>query len=141
MKLSSNLNLFISLAKFQTILNRKFDSTLGGLGFNEFLIMYHLASARDGQLRCIDLASKVGLTASGVTRLLLPMEKVGYIKRHVNSQDARERFISLAPGGKTKLEEGVERAETFCSETIPSDFAKDIKKIGEVINSLTALIN
>jgi len=141
MKTSISLEFFINLARFQTILNRKLDSGLGGLGFSEFLILYNLASTHDDQLRCIDLANKIGLTASGVTRLLLPMEKVGYIKRQLNGQDARSRFISLAPGGKRRLEEAMERAELFCEEAVSSDVVKKLKEFNSVVAALSGSIN
>ena len=93
------------------MVTRRFDGSLGGISFTEFMILYHLSQANDEKMRRIDLASKVGLTASGITRLLLPMEKIGLIKKESNAQDARVSFVLLALGGKTKLEEAVENAE------------------------------
>ena len=55
-------------------------------------------------MRRIDLAEKLGITASGITRMLLPLEKLGIIKRDLDQDDARARFASLTPAGKEMLD-------------------------------------
>jgi hypothetical protein len=64
---------------------RRFDASLNGISFNEFIIMYTISQARDGKMRRVELAESMGLTPSGITRLLLPMEKIGliYLMTHV----------------------------------------------------------
>ena len=74
--MSPVVKLFLNLAKTQSILFNRFDRILGGLGFSEFLILYYLGQTKEQKLRRVDLAEKISMTASGVTRLLLPMEKV-----------------------------------------------------------------
>lgn len=96
--LNAEMQFFLSLAKIHTVMNRKFDAKLGGLGLSEFIILLHLSKSEDEKLRRIDLAEKVGLTPSGVTRILLPMEKIGLVGRQINEQDARVSFVTLAPG-------------------------------------------
>jgi hypothetical protein len=76
--------LFLQLAKVSAMLTRRFDAGLGGLSLNEFIILYYLSLAPGIQLRRTDLADKVGLTASGITRLLLPMEKIGLKSRRID---------------------------------------------------------
>lgn len=125
------------MAKFQTQLNRRLDACLGGIGFSEFIILYHLDQASENKMRRIDLADKIGLTASGITRLLLPMEKIGLISKEANEHDARVSFVVLAPGGKTKLSEGLERMEIFCEELIPENKTKKIEDFSELLTSLS----
>lgn len=135
-KISPSLRFFLTLAKIQTVVSRKFDSRLNGLGLNEFIILYNLSLSPDERLRRIDLAEKVGLTASGVTRILLPMEKIGLIKRETDSQDARVSYVLLAPGGKSKLKEGLERAELLSEEAVPVEKISEIKKAAELLDAL-----
>lgn len=130
------LQFFLSLAKIQAIMNRRFDSALGGLGLNEFIILYYLDQAPDKKMRRIDLAEKIGLTASGVTRILLPMEKVGLIKKEANEHDARVSLVMLAPGGKRKFEEGLERAELLTNEIIPEGKQKDLDVLSGILGKL-----
>src|SRR5947207_15424264 len=83
-KISSQLNFLLNLATAQAKMARRFDGRLGGfhgLGQNDFRILYYLSQADGEKMRRIDLAEKLGLTASGITRLLMPMEKIGLIKR------------------------------------------------------------
>lgn len=135
-KINSSIQFCLNVAKFQTEITRRLDARLNGLGFNEFIILYHLSQADDNKMRRIDLAEKIGLTASGITRLLLPMEKIGLIKKEPNEHDARVSYVVLATGGKTKLEEGLERMEIFCEDIIPDN---KIKKVGELSELLIEL--
>jgi DNA-binding MarR family transcriptional regulator len=101
---------------------------------NEFIILGELSQA-EGKLRRIDLAERIGLTASGVTRLLLPMEKIGLVRREANKDDARSSLVVLASGGKRKLEEALTRAEEFCEDNLPEDdnlqeLSKYLKRVG-----------
>lgn len=91
------------------MLNRKL--ILGGIGLSDFIVLHHLSLAEGQKMRRTDIAEKVGLTASGVTRLLLPMEKIGLVSREPHPTDARSSFVVLAPGGKTKHLEALERLE------------------------------
>lgn len=123
-KMHQNVQVFFDMAKIQTIMGRRFDASLGGIGWSEFMILYQLSIAEGARLRRIDLADRIGLTASGVTRLLLPMEKIGLVKKEVNKEDARSSLVLLAPGGRQKLEEALERAELLVGDIIqPSDRA------------------
>ncbi len=133
MTINSSVRFCLNIAKFQTELNRRLDARLNGIGFNEFIILHHLSLADDHKLRRIDLAEKVGLTASGITRLLLPMEKIGLISKEANEHDARVSYVVLAPGGQTKLSEGLERMEIFCEDLIPEAKIKKIEEFSDLI--------
>lgn len=135
-KINSSIQFCFDIAKFQTKLSRRLDARLGGIGFNELAILYHLNQADEQKMRRIDLAEEIGLTASGVTRLLLPMEKIGLIKKEINERDARVSYVKLAPGGKTKLEEGLERAEIFFEEIISKDKTKKIEDLSKFVTEL-----
>lgn len=118
-EMSASLQLFIRLARVNAIMARRFDGRLGnGLGFNDFVILVALNQSPSGRLRRVDLAESLGLTASGVTRMLAPMEKIGLIRRESNEHDARVSYVSLAPGGKRLLAETMEAAELVSEEVI-----------------------
>jgi len=142
-KTSKSVKFLINLAKTQTILNNRFDRGLGGLGFSEFLILFNLREAEGQKMRRVDIADKIGMTASGITRLLLPMEKIGLVKSGPAEQDARVRSVILAGAGKQKLTEALERIEFLASEIIPSDKVKKINDFSEFIVELggRALMN
>ena len=131
--INTPLKLFISLSKTQTILNNRFDRSLGGISFNEFLILFFLSQAEGKKMRRIDIANKIGFTASGVTRLLFPMEKVHLIKNGPVEQDARVRFVQLAAGGKEKLNDAMTRLEELAEEIIPSEKQVEIEVLAKLL--------
>lgn len=126
--------LFITLNRFQARVNRKLDANLNGISLNELIIMNYLKQAPAGKMRRIDLAEKIGLTASGITRLLLPMEKIGLIKKETDKNDARVSYVSLGRGGEEKLLEGLERLEIFGEELIGKNKSEKIIETIKLIN-------
>ena len=135
---SEQLKLFITLAKAQAVATRHFSNKLStwGLGFSDFMILYFLGQETEEKMRRIDLAEKIGLTASGVTRMLAPMEKIGLIKREPYTHDARVSIVALAPGGKRLLAESFETAEYFSQELLSEYTAKKIEELNKVLASL-----
>ena len=130
---SSTIRLFLNLSKTQSILSHRFDRGLGGLGFSEFLILYYLDQDDNQKMRRVDLAEKIGMTASGVTRLLLPMEKVHLIKSGPEEKDARVRFVMPTVAGKQKLSEALARLEEFAEEVLPDVQAKEINMLSDLL--------
>jgi len=136
--ISPALQFILDLAKAKTIAQRRFDARLGGgIGLNEFMILFILAEAGDEKMRRIDLAQAVGLTASGVTRLLAPMEKIGLIQREANPADARISYVALASGGKRILSEQLEKAELLAGDLIPESLTKKIDGASAVLRNIT----
>jgi DNA-binding MarR family transcriptional regulator len=98
--LSTEFCLRLSLA--WATLSRRLDSALGshhGISFGDYQILLHLQRAPEGRLRRVDLAEKLGLTASGVTRSLLPLEKIGLVTRESDPRDARVGYACITPAG------------------------------------------
>jgi len=137
--ITSPVEFFIELGRTQAIINRRFDCGLGGLGLNEFMILYNLSIAEDERMRRVDLADRVGLTPSGITRLLAPMEKIGLVKREAHDGDARVSYVALAAGGKRKLSEGMERAEVLAEDIFSDVGIKNPKELTETLRRLGKL--
>ncbi|WP_419787020.1 MarR family winged helix-turn-helix transcriptional regulator [Pseudodesulfovibrio sp.] len=97
----SNETLIISMANLHANLLKKIDSQLSvhGISFTEFLILCNLNQAPQVTMRRIDLAESVGLSASGVTRLLNPMEKNHLVQKESNPRDARVSLVKLSDTG------------------------------------------
>ncbi len=88
-----------------------------GLGLNDYEVMLRLWYAPDHQMRRIDLAESVLLTASGITRLLDRMQAAGYVDKAFCPTDARVTYAVLSEAGIEKFHaarvthlEGVQRA-------------------------------
>jgi len=80
----------------------------------DFTVLNELASDPEGRLRRVDLAEKLGLTQSAVTRILLPLEKIGLVSRHPDPNDARVGYAALTKTGRVLLGEATETAEEAC---------------------------
>jgi DNA-binding MarR family transcriptional regulator len=136
--ITPSLKFFLNFGKAATVLSRRFDNRLSfvGLGFNDFMILYHLSIAPEEKMRRIDLAEAIGLTASGVTRMLGPMEKIGLIKREASEHDARVSFVSLAPGGKRLFNEALDFAEELTNDLVPENKQKKIEDFSVFVEEL-----
>lgn len=133
-KSSEKLKFIINLAKTQSVLVKRFEGGLGnGLSFNEFLIMFYLNQAQDKKMRRIDLAEKIDVTASGITRMLLPMEKIGLVKNNIDGSDARVKFVALSKSGQNKIEETVERFNDLIEDILHPIKDMDIKKLSNLL--------
>lgn len=111
----------MNLTKVQSVISRRFDRlSIHGIGFNDFTILYLLSKAEGEKMRRIDLADKIGLTASGVTRMLLPLEKIGLISRETNERDARVSYVVLTNTGRQVFEEARETANAVGKEILPA---------------------
>jgi DNA-binding MarR family transcriptional regulator len=99
----SVLEEFLGIRRAVAIWESRVDAELGashGLGFSDFAAMHHLAGATGGRLRRVDLARRLALTPSGVTRLLGPLERRGIVARETDGHDARATYAVLSRSGK-----------------------------------------
>jgi DNA-binding MarR family transcriptional regulator len=136
--ISQSLKVLMNLNFVQSIAARKLDNRLGlhGVSLNDLTILFQLGQAADEKLRRTDLAEKIGLTASGVTRILVPLEKAGLIRREVNSRDARVSYVKLAPAGKRILTEGLATAESTADQFLGSIKAKRLDEFYQLLVEL-----
>lgn len=106
----NSLDVFSRMTSANNQINKKLDRTLGavhGIGVSDFRVMQQLDAATGNTLSRIALAESVGLTASGITRLLNPMEKVGLVEKLKNERDARMSLVRLSKIGKQRYSEAL----------------------------------
>ena len=103
MSTSSQSDLILKLAALHTRIQKQIAGPLSfhGISFTEYLVLRQLHATPGRKMRRIDLAQQVGLSASGVTRLLNPMEKVGLISKEEAARDARVSLVTLTNAGET----------------------------------------
>jgi DNA-binding MarR family transcriptional regulator len=105
--MNNSLTFCIQMARSTAHLTRQLDLTLSGLhgmSFNDFTILLSLQLAPDQKLRRVDLAQRMGLTPSGITRTLLPLEKLGWVDRLSDERDARIAYAVLTVQGAALLD-------------------------------------
>ena len=135
--LTPSVRFFLDMAQAQSVLTRRFDSGLNGLSLSEFTMLYHLSQAPSGRMRRTDLADAVGLTQSGITRLLAPMEKIGLIKREQDATDARVSYVAMASGGKSKFADTLDHAERLAEKFIPAGKNKELEKFRILLEQIS----
>lgn len=80
-----------------------------GLSFAELRLLVPLRATQNGR-RPTELAHELHLTASGVTRALLPLERRGIVERRRDPHDARASLALLTAAGRKLLDEALEDA-------------------------------
>jgi DNA-binding MarR family transcriptional regulator len=97
------LTAWVGLLRGHATTTRRFNAELvaeHGLTLNDYEVLLHLSRADDRRLRRVDLAERVLLTPSGITRLLEGLERAG--------SDARVTYAQLTDAGEEKLLEAAE---------------------------------
>ena len=105
---SSEQSLALAFAGAWGRLERRLDHSLGairGISLAEYRLLRALGDAPGSRASRVDLADAVGLTPSGVTRALRPMEKLGIVSTVKSKRDARLAIAALTPAGHELLED------------------------------------
>lgn len=98
---------WIGLLRGQTALQRELSGRLladHGLTLNDYEVLLYLSRAPDRRLRRVDLAERVLLTPSGITRLLDGLESAGLVAKAECESDARVTYAVLTDAGHERLE-------------------------------------
>lgn len=86
-----------------TLINKHLNNSLGyvhGIGFSEYMVLNSLIESPNKTMTRIDLAESIGRTASGVTKMLQPMEKIGLIQKESGARDARVSLVKISKAGE-----------------------------------------
>ena len=116
----------MNLARIQTMMSKRFNGlSMHGISLGDFMILYLLQQAPGEKMRRIDLAEKIGLTASGITRVLLPMEKIGLVSRASSQRDARVSYVVLTAAGRRIYEDATDTAHSIAKEVVSPVVARN----------------
>jgi DNA-binding MarR family transcriptional regulator len=103
---STKLESWVSFLRAHAAITRELSAQLQrehGLTLNDYEVLLHLSHADGQRLRRVDLAERVVLTASGITRLLEGLERSGYVRKETCASDARVSYAKLTETGRSKL--------------------------------------
>lgn len=133
-----NISIITQQAFIGSLLSKKLDLSLSvhGVSFTEFTIMYHLHSAYERKLSRVHLAEKVGLTASGVTRVLLPMEKNHLVFKESNPRDARQSLVVLTDVGHEVLTDALVTVKHTADSIFSLLDQEELSTLQVIINKL-----
>jgi DNA-binding MarR family transcriptional regulator len=103
---TSALRLLQAADAFRAGLSGEF-SVVHGISVNEFLLLLHLDRAPSNRLPRVDLGKRMHVSASTITRMTAPMEKIGLLSRDTDQRDARLSFVVITKSGQEKLSEAL----------------------------------
>ncbi len=75
-----------------------------GIDGGDYGVLVNLSEAPDQRLRMCDLAARLHLSPSGLTRRLDGLVKAGYVARQPSEHDRRVTLAVLTDSGRTTLE-------------------------------------
>jgi len=119
----SVLEEFLGIRRAVALWENRVDAQLGalhGLGLSDFAALHHLAGASGGRLRRVDLAQRLAVTPSGVTRLLAPLERRGIVSREADGHDARATYAVLTKSGKTLVKDATATVAALAESILAS---------------------
>lgn len=82
------------------------------LPLSAFEALIQIAHAEDGTISISDLAERIRLSPSQVSRLVIDLERRGLVQRHRSSTDARSTHAAITEAGQAELREA---APTYLS--------------------------
>ncbi len=88
------------------VLVRRLDAELRAahdLPLSSFDVLFQLALAPGGRLRLSELADRVLITLSGISRLVDRLEREGLVRRETDPEDRRSYYAVLTVEGEARL--------------------------------------
>ncbi len=138
-RIHAQLDFCLRLARAQALLASRLDDTLGtlhGISFSDFQLLSQLGGAPGKRLRRADLAGRVAQSASGVTRALLPLEKVGLVTREPDPRDTRLSYATLTAAGQALLPTAAETAQMICARTLTGTPAEQLAPLAALLERM-----
>jgi DNA-binding MarR family transcriptional regulator len=138
---TAGLTAWIALLRAHAATTRGLGARLAeyGLSLNDYEALLHVSQADGGRMRRVDLADRLQLSPSGVTRLLEGLEALGLMERHVCTSDLRVAYAVITAAGRERL------AQASCSHlgAVRSVFddrfdEAELVLLGELLDRLTA---
>ena len=136
--LTPSMQLMLKLSTLQSKMTKRIDGQLSihGISYTEFTVMYQLNLVPNKTMRRISLAESIGLSASGVTRLLAPMEKINLVEKESNKRDARVSLVKLTDSGQKLLQDTLISFEQVSDNlTKPLD-TKQVNQLYKLLDKL-----
>ncbi|GAA3665057.1 MarR family transcriptional regulator [Nonomuraea antimicrobica] len=106
-----------------------------GIGLSEYRALGHLTTSANGELRMQELADKVGLNQSSVTRLVARLHAADFAYRDLCPDDKRGVYTVVTETGRVKF---AEASRTY-EETLSAALAEAGQADPGLAAALTAL--
>jgi DNA-binding MarR family transcriptional regulator len=139
---NASLSAVLRLLRAQARLEERFTGELGsvhGLALKEVLLLMHLERAPLARLSRIDLAKRLSISPSTVTRMTLPLEKLGVVGREADARDARLAYVVLTEAGRELVANARATLERMSAEVFRDRWTKpEITSLADLLGRMTA---
>lgn len=122
-------------------LNRALEADLAptGLTLGDYQVLVFLSEADEHSMRMCDLASKLQLTPSGLTRRLDGLVRNGFVARHPSAEDRRVMLALLTDAGRAKMESAYPTHLASVRARIIDRLTKaDVAALGRIFSTIRA---
>jgi DNA-binding MarR family transcriptional regulator len=107
------------------------------LTLNDFEALLVLSEAEEGRIKRVDLARRLLLTPSGITRLLAGLEGAGLVVRTTCPTDLRVAYAELTPAGRERLRAASCAHVASIRSLMEEHFSVDeLEQLGEILGRL-----
>ncbi len=107
------------------------------LTINDYEVLLVLARAPEGRMRRVDIAERVLLTASGITRLLDGLQAAGLVEKAACAKDGRVAYAVLTGAGRAKLREASRLHLAGIDEVFGSHFSEvELETLRELLGRI-----
>lgn len=113
--------------------------SIHGLALKELLLLMHLDQAPNRRLSRVELAKRLYVSPSTVTRMTGPLEKLGRVARQPDPRDARLAYVVLTDDGGELVAHARATLERMATETFRDRWsAAEIATLADLLGRLTA---
>lgn len=136
-----SLSAALRLLRANAVLEERFAGELGavhGLALKEALLLMHLERASRSRLSRVDLAKRLSTSPSTVTRMTLPLEKLGLVDREADARDARLAYVVLTEAGRALVADAQTTLERLSVEVFRRWTKQEIGSLSDLLSRMTA---
>lgn len=123
-------------------LEERFAGELGsihGLALKEVLLLMHLKAAPMQRLSRVDLAKRLSVSPSTVTRMAAPLEKLRLVGRQADARDARLAYVVLTAVGRRLAGDAAQTLQRLSVEVFKDRWSEaEIATLAKLLGRLTA---
>lgn len=113
-----------------------------GLTVNGYEALYLLSRVEDQRMKRVDLAERLTLTPSGVTRLLEGLEAEGLVEKVACDTDLRVSYAALTDAGRAKLDAASCGHEGSVRTVFEDHLTRgEIETLGELLGKLPGALD
>ena len=139
---NASFSAVMNLLRASAHLEERFANGLAGihgLALKEVLLLMHLERAPRLRLSRIDLARRLHVSPSTVTRMTIPLEKLGIVGREADDRDARLAYVVLTDSGRKLVLNARATLERMSVEVFRDRWAKqEITSLSNLLGRIIA---